>query len=135
MSITITFTGGSRQEVEGLIVGYANSVLPTPSQPSKVLEVSAKVMPESREPNEIRAPKVSDPIPVETVAEPATQPDEPTEIPYERISTAVLKLSVSKGKDAALNLIKSFGAERKASEIDPAKFGDVLATIDKLMGE
>lgn len=53
---------------------------------------------------------------------------------YSVVRTEVLKLNRDKGREAVEGLLKHFGAERSAQEIDPAKWPEVLAYIAEKLG-
>jgi hypothetical protein len=107
---------------------YETGLIQPTTKPDAVTTFVAKHEPE--------AVKVADPIPVAVEATPEVVADTTGDaIPYATVRDAVLKLALAKGKPRVLELLAQFGAEKKADEIDPSRFGEVLDTINKLLEE
>lgn len=124
MAFTISFTGNDMTDVQRQI----NEFLGAPKAPTKL----ATPKEEWVEPPKV-TPVVSDVIELEET-EVATA-DEPEPLTYEDVRKEVLRLSVAKGKDAVLELFAKYGAQKKADEIDPAKWPSVITDIQTILGE
>jgi hypothetical protein len=64
----------------------------------------------------------------------APEPQEADPIPYIDVRTAMLQVAVMCGRESVDEILAHFGAIRKASEIDPARFGEVLAMAKLKLG-
>ena len=83
------------------------------------------------------APVAAAPEPVVAAPEPLSDAPEPhgaDPIPYIDVRTAMLQVAVMCGRESVDEILAHFGAIRKASEIDPARFGEVLAMAKLKLG-
>lgn len=142
-------------EFQPQTINYAISVTgrdPTPEQ--VVLNTTAKVEPkvkpgktapaaDSPQPDAAAESAASSPTTEEETssgsASPAsTDTSQAETVPYEVLRTAVLKLAVGegpgKGKEAVTAKLAKYGAAgKKASDVDPSRWGDMLAEINALL--
>lgn len=97
---------------------------PTPPTPTKAQTVAAKAKVEAGEP--LTAAEA--PAALHGNAVPETKPEAPvpsTAVTYEEAAAMVTKVSRTKGRDAAVAVLATFGAI-KLSEVTPDKFADVV---------
>lgn len=120
MTITVTFTGSDLADIKGQINGFMGVPKPMTTLPARTEEAPAKV--EVVEKTVEQEPEVVDD---------GIKADAP--IPYETVRDAVLRLALAKGKPRVMELLNEFGAQKKADEIDPARYAEVLETINKIM--
>lgn len=99
------------------------------SQPAapKAPPVAAKPEPKAAKPTPAPAPVVED-----TPEAHATPADPETLVTIDEVKAAVLKLAATKGREAAVAVLQSFGAA-KAPELKPEQYGDVLAALNAKM--
>lgn len=74
------------------------------------------------------------PTPPPPVAEAATQPEPDAAITFEDVKKAVITISSRKGlgRDAAVNLLKEFGAQR-APDVKPEQYQAFVAKANELL--
>ena len=158
MSVTITFQALTVSEVNEEILAYASEFRPLTRTMEIVLHKAAaepvktapKVKQEKTEPTvespqpDAAAESAASSLTTETEASsgsasPAsTDTSQAETVSYEVLRTAVLKLAVGegpgKGKDAVTAMLAKYGAAgKKASDVDPSRWGDMLVEINALL--
>jgi hypothetical protein len=131
----IKITAASVNELRGRVLALAAQM---------TLEANAAPAPVAATPEPVAAaPVVAAPEPVaaapeDTLAtEPLSDAPEPhgaDPIPYIDVRTAMLQVAVMCGRESVDEILAHFGAIRKASEIDPSRFGEVLAMAKLKLG-
>lgn len=100
------------------------------SQPATTKPAPAKAEPKPKvEPKPAPAPE---PAVEDTPEAHATPADPETLVTLDEIKAAVLKLAATKGRDAAVGVLQSFGAA-KAPELKPEQYGDALTALNDAM--
>jgi len=130
VTITVTFTGVNLADIKGQINEFmgAPSARPLGAGPAESAGHLPTVSPkETRDTSANAEPSPTSGSP----EEPTAQTD--ATIPYETVRDAVLRLALAKGKPRVMELLNEFGAQKKADEIDPARYGEVLETINKIL--
>ena len=132
----IKITAASVNELRGRVLALAAQM---------TLEANAAPAPVAAAPEPVAAapvaaapePVVAAPVPVVAAPEPVVAAPEPQgadPIPYIDVRTAMLQVAVMCGRESVDEILAHFGAIRKASEIDPARFGEVLAMAKLKLG-
>jgi hypothetical protein len=141
VTITVTFTGSSygdlHRQINNFAMEYQREIADkygelttaqrgfdlTPEVTSGNVSGLLSKDVEVTQPSTVKAEKI-----IEDTAPKADAP-----IPYETVRDAVLRLALAKGKPRVMELLNEFGAQKKADEIDPARYAEVLETINKIM--
>lgn len=109
-----------------------------------IATIKAQAYAEATQPATTKAPKLkpeNDPTNTKPAPEPvvedtpeahATPADPETLVTLDEIKAAVLKLAATKGRDAAVGVLQSFGAA-KAPELKPEQYGDALTALNNAM--
>lgn len=85
------------------------------------------------EPKATPAPApTSEPVVEDTPEAAATPADPETLVSLDEVKAAVLKLAATKGRDAAVGVLQSFGAA-KAPELTPEQYAPALDALNKAM--
>ena len=135
----IKITAASVNELRGRVLALAAQMTleanaaPAAPEPVVAAPVVAAPAPVVAAP----APVVAAPEPVAAAPEPLSDAPEPhgaDPIPYIDVRTAMLQVAVMCGRESVDEILAHFGAIRKASEIDPARFGEVLAMAKLKLG-
>lgn len=125
----IKITAASVNELRGRVLALAAQM---------TLEANAAPAPVAAAPEPVAAaPVAAAPEPVVAAPEPVVAAPEPQgadPIPYIDVRTAMLQVAVMCGRESVDEILAHFGAIRKASEIDPARFGEVLAMAKLKLG-
>ena len=132
----IKITAASVNELRGRVLALAAQM---------TLEANAAPAPVAAAPEPVAAapvaaapePVVAAPEPVVAAPEPLSDAPEPhgaDPIPYIDVRTAMLQVAVMCGRESVDEILAHFGAIRKASEIDPSRFGEVLAMAKLKLG-
>ena len=128
----IKITAASVNELRGRVLALAAQMTleanAAPAAPEPVVAAPVVAAP---------APVVAAPEPVAAAPEPLSDAPEPhgaDPIPYIDVRTAMLQVAVMCGRESVDEILAHFGAIRKASEIDPARFGEVLAMAKLKLG-
>jgi len=128
IKITAATVSELRGRVLALAAEMAREANAAPAAPEPVAVVPVAAAPE---------PVVAAPEPVVAAPEPLSDAPEPhgaDPIPYIDVRTAMLQVAVMCGRESVDEILAHFGAIRKASEIDPARFGEVLAMAKLKLG-
>ena len=96
---------------------------PAPSSPTAEVAVAAAP-----------APSTEPPAPPTATAAPAAASSAGEPATYQDAATAITKLSRTKGRDAAVAVLKKFGAA-KLPDVKPEQFADVIAAAEAAMKE
>ena len=125
----IKITAASVNELRGRVLALAAQM---------TLEANAAPAPVAAAPEPVAAaPVAAAPEPVVAAPEPVVAAPEPQgadPIPYIDVRTAMLQVAVMCGRESVDEILAHFGAIRKASEIDPSRFGEVLAMAKLKLG-
>ena len=131
----IKITAASVNELRGRVLALAAQMTleanAAPAAPEPVVAAPVVAAPV------VAAPVVAAPAPVVAAPELVSDAPEPhgaDPIPYIDVRTAMLQVAVMCGRESVDEILAHFGAIRKASEIDPARFGEVLAMAKLKLG-
>lgn len=85
-------------------------------------------------PEPLPEPKAAEPVasPVAVAPEPTAPELAASEITYADVKHAVLSVSIKHGREGVFDLLTRFGASKSAQEIDPSRWGDLLAEATAL---
>ena len=133
----IKITAASVNELRGRVLALAAQMtLEANAAPAPVVAAPVAVAPVVAAPV-VAAPEPVAVAPVVAAPEPLSDAPEPhgaDPIPYIDVRTAMLQVAVMCGRESVDEILAHFGAIRKASEIDPARFGEVLAMAKLKLG-
>lgn len=119
-------TAAIRELIAALSTNPVAAPAPAPEETRKPETVAvADAEPEKKKPEakkETEKEKTPEPAP-------ENAPEQPT---YQETAAAITKLSRAKGREAAVAVLQSFGAE-KLPEVDPSQFSAVLAAVQEAM--
>lgn len=133
MSVEVKFVGTDLSDVIYQINKFLGAPSEKVSEKPGVKGVGAK---EREVLKELEAASKPEPKPVEKVAdEPvAEEPAAETQAPdYEAVRSAVLQLSLKRGRSAVVDTLEKFGAKKNAQEIDASRYSEVIEHINKLL--
>lgn len=123
-----TLLADNTAAIRELIATIKAQVYAEASQPATTKPAPAKAEPKPKaEPKSAPEPAVED-----TPESHATPADPETLVTLDEIKAAVLKLAATKGRDAAVAVLQSFGAA-KAPELKPEQYGDALTALNDAM--
>ena len=121
MTYRVEVTAATINELSGKLAALASQLKGLPST-FDVLRVEA---------SEINLPAPAPEVKAEPKAKPAPEPSRVYNY-KDDIMPRVLALASKRGTEATEGLLKTFGVKR-ASELDPARHGELLAAIDAAM--
>lgn len=98
------------------------------SQPATTKPATAKAEPKPK----AETKPAPEPVVVDTPEAHATPADPETLVSIDEVKVAVLKLAATKGRDAAVAVLQSFGAA-KAPELKPEQYARVLEALNNAM--
>ena len=121
--IEVKFSGGSMRALREQIAHFLDAMDVTSR---RVLHDHRAVLhdPEPAPKAKPQPKPVAEVAPEPEVAAPAANADGPT---YDEVRAAVLGVAGAFSKDDAIALLNQFGAKKNASEIDPARWAEVIA--------
>lgn len=125
MSVEVKFVGTDLSDV----IHQINKFLGAPGE-----KVQEKIAPEKVAPKP--EPKPAEKVADEPVAEEPVTEENATETQapdYEAVRSAVLQLSLKRGRSAVVDTLEKFGAKKNAQEIDASRYGEVIEHINKLL--
>lgn len=116
--------------IRALIAAISNGIPTTAQQVAAVVEEVKAEAPAKAEkkikPEKAEAPKVEQAATPEPKEEAAPAADDAPEVTYQDAAAAITALSKTKGRDAAVALLKKFGAS-KLPEVKPEDFAAIVA--------
>jgi hypothetical protein len=118
---------------------------PRKSKPEVEAPTTTAATQEASAPSSRTAEVVEAAAPAPSTSKPEPQPDtaqaagansagDAQPVDYKTTAEAVTKLSRAKGRDAAVAVLKSFGAD-KLPDVKPEQFADVIAACQAAMGD
>lgn len=148
IEITADTPEQARAALEGLLGGTATVTMTGQTLDVAALAEAAKQVPDSEKTkpasrakkDEPKAPPAEEPkteAPKEEpkVDEPKTETQGGVKVEGlsydDDVKPAILRLSMSKGREAVFRVLKAFGAEKSANEIDPSKWAEVIEMVDE----
>lgn len=131
MTYRVEVSAATISELSGKLAALASQLKGLPST-FDVLKIEAA----APEPAPVAAPAPEPAPEVKTVVEeapPAAQDVRVLDYLTE-VQPRVLSMVAKRGRDSVKELLASFGVKR-ASELEPSRFGELLAAVDAAMGE
>lgn len=111
---------------------YAEVSQPATTKPAPEPESKATFRINKNHPQIEVIKALATPVVEDTPEAHATPADPETLVTLDEIKAAVLKLAATKGRDAAVGVLQSFGAA-KAPELKPEQYGDALTALNNAM--